>query len=242
MVLRRPAHLGEAQGGAGDDAGRPAPRAAREGGGGRSTAAREKVRLEQAGEPVPEELAAAVDARPTRRCSPACARCSASTRSIAINVGAAPDAGRGARVLPRHRPASWPSCGACPRPAARGLATAPARSRSAPSGRRRQASRSSSPTTARCSIRGDVVMQGYRNQPEQDGRDDRRRRLAAHRRHRRDRRGRLPQDRRPQEGADHQRRRQEHVAGEHRVGAQGGEPAHRPGRRDRRRRAATTRR
>ena len=41
-------------------------------------------------------------------------------------------------------------------------------------------------------IRGDVVMLGYRNQPEQDRRDDRRRRLAAHRRHRRVRRGRLP--------------------------------------------------
>ena len=50
----------------------------------------------------------------------------------------------------------------------------------------------------------------------QDRRDDRLRRLAAHGRHRRDRRGRLPQDRRPQEGDHHQRGRQEHVAGEHR--------------------------
>ena len=47
----------------------------------------------------------------------------------------------------------------------------------------------------------------------EDGRDDRRRRLALDRRHRRARRRRLPEDRRPQEGADHQRRRQEHVAG-----------------------------
>ena len=50
----------------------------------------------------------------------------------------------------------------------------------------------------------------------QDRRDDRLRRLARHGRHRRVRRGRLPEDRRPQEGADHQRGRQEHVAGQHR--------------------------
>ena len=55
----------------------------------------------------------------------------------------------------------------------------------------------------------------------QDRRGDRRRRLAAHRRHRRDRRRRLRPDRRPQEGDHHQRGRQEHVAGQHRVGAEG---------------------
>ena len=74
----------------------------------------------------------------------------------------------------------------------------------------------------------------------QDRRGDRRRRLAAHRRHRRDRRRRLRPDRRPQEGDHHQRGRQEHVAGEHRVGAEGREPADRPGVRDRRRRARST--
>ncbi len=68
----------------------------------------------------------------------------------------------------------------------------------------------------------------------QDRRGDRRRRLAAHRRHRRARRRRLPADRRPQEGADHQRRRQEHVAGQHRAAAQAGLAADRPGDRDRR--------
>ena len=49
-----------------------------------------------------------------------------------------------------------------------------------------------------------------------DGGGAGRRRLAAHRGHRRDRRGRFRHDRRPQEGADHQRGRQEHVAGQHR--------------------------
>ena len=57
----------------------------------------------------------------------------------------------------------------------------------------------------------------------EDRRDDRRRGLAAHRRRRRDRRRRLPDDRRSQEGADHQLGRQEHVAGQHRGEAQGGQ-------------------
>ena len=53
-------------------------------------AALEKVRLEQAGEQVPDELAAARRDRPTRRCSPRCAASSASTQVAAVNVGAAP--------------------------------------------------------------------------------------------------------------------------------------------------------
>ena len=80
-------------------------------------------------------------------------------------------------------------------------------------------------------------MAGYRNLPEQDRRGARRRRLAAHRRHRDDRRGRLRPDRRPQEGDHHQRGRQEHVAGEHRGDAEGRLAADRPGVRDRRRAA-----
>ncbi len=65
-------------------------------------------------------------------------------------------------------------------------------------------------------IKGAVVMNGYRNLPDKTEETFDRRRLAAHRRHRRVRRRRLPEDRRPQEGADHQRGRQEHVAGQHR--------------------------
>ena len=78
-------------------------------------------------------------------------------------------------------------------------------------------------------VKGDSVMPGYRNLPEKNAEtfdDDG---WLADRRHRRARRGRLPEDRRPQEGADHQRRRQEHVAGQHRVEAEGGQPADRPG-------------
>ena len=56
-------------------------------------------------------------------------------------------------------------------------------------------------------IRGPVVMAGYRNHPRQDRGGDRRRRLVAHRRCRRVRPRRIPPYRRPDQGADHQRRR-----------------------------------
>ena len=76
--------------------------------------------------------------------------------------------------------------------------------------------------------------------PRRDRRGDRRRRLDALRRRRRDRRRRLPADRRPHQGADHQRRRQEHVPGEHRGDDQGRRVADRQRLRDRRRASPTT--
>ena len=69
----------------------------------------------------------------------------------------------------------------------------------------------------------------------EDERGHRRRGLAPHGRRGRVRRRRLPEDRRPQEGADHLGGRQEHVAGQHRGQDQGVEPDHRPGDRHRRR-------
>ena len=91
-------------------------------------------------------------------------------------------------------------------------------------------------------IRSDVVMLGYRNLPDKTAEamtDDGWLRTGdigdA-------RRGRLPDDRRPQEGDHHQRGRQEHVAGQHRGGAQGLEPADRPGGRASATGAPTTRR
>jgi long-chain acyl-CoA synthetase len=67
-----------------------------------------------------------------------------------------------------------------------------------------------------------------------DGRLLYRRRLVSDRRRRRVRRRRVSANRRSQEGADHQRRRQEHVAGKHRVHAQEREPTDRADVRDRR--------
>ena len=81
--------------------------------------------------------------------------------------------------------------------------------------------------------RADRDARVSRRAPE-DRRGDRRRGLAAHWGHRRDRRRRLCEDRRSQEGADHQRGRQEHVAGEHRERDQGLLRADRLGGRDRR--------
>ena len=73
-------------------------------------------------------------------------------------------------------------------------------------------------------IRGAVHHDRLPEHARPDERGDRRRRLAPHRRHRRVRRRGLPEARRPQEGADHQRGREEHVAREHRGEAEGREP------------------
>ncbi len=64
--------------------------------------------------------------------------------------------------------------------------------------------------------------EGLPQHAREDRRGAHRGRLAADRRRRRIRRGGLPEDRRPQEGADHQRGGQEHVAGQHRGEGEGG--------------------
>ena len=76
-------------------------------------------------------------------------------------------------------------------------------------------------------IRGYNVMSGYFEDPEADRRDDRRRRLAAHRRHRVDGRAGLHRHHRPQEGHVHPRRVQR-LPGRDREPAPG-PPRHRPG-------------
>ena len=69
-------------------------------------------------------------------------------------------------------------------------------------------------------VRGDLVMDGYWGQPEATRGGDRRR-LAAHRRRRRARRGRLPDDHRPQEGHHRALGRRERLAGADRGRADG---------------------
>ena len=86
-------------------------------------------------------------------------------------------------------------------------------------------------------MKSEVVMLGYRNLPEKTAEaftEDGWLRTGDIGDHRR---GRLSDDRRPQEGAHHQRRRQEHVAGEHRGDHQELLPADRPGLLHRRRAA-----
>ncbi len=75
--------------------------------------------------------------------------------------------------------------------------------------------------------RGYSVMQGYWNEPDADGRGDRRRRLDAHRRPRRDGRRRLRQHRRADQGHGDPRR------GEHLPARDRGVPLHPSGRRRR---------
>ena len=111
LVLRRAAHLGEAEGGAGDDD----RRAAR-----RSSARRCEAALDAGvaqGAPGAERRGGARRARragrarPTRRSSPGCARCSGSTRSRRST--SAPRRRRSRCSSSSTRSACrWPSCGA----------------------------------------------------------------------------------------------------------------------------------
>ncbi len=186
-----------------------------------------KVRLEQAGEPVPAELAEQV--------AKADAEIFAGLRAMlgldqveAINVGAAPTP---VEVLEFFHAIGLPlaelwgmseTCGA-------GSVNPPAKIKLGTVGPPAPGDRDQ----ARHRRRGaGQVRRGDARLPQPAGEDRggvHRGRLAAHGRHRRVRRGRLPDDRRSQEGADHQRRRQEHVAGEHRGDAEERLAADRPG-------------
>ena len=150
------------------------------------------------------------------RCSRRCARRSASTRP-SPSTSAPPRRPSRCSSSSTRSASRSASCGGCRRPAASPPATRPRRSSSARSGRRCPG------VEVKLAEDGEVLVKarlGHARLPQHAGeerRDVHGGRLAADRRHRRARRGRLPEDRRPQEGADHQRGRQEHVAGEHRV-------------------------
>ena len=108
-----------------------------------------KVRLEQNGEEVPEEIAAAAAAADEAMF--AMLRTSLGLdKAVAVNVGAAPTP---LEVLEFFHAIGIPigELWGCPRPAVSPRSTRPRRSSSAPLARRRPGSRSSSPPTARCS-------------------------------------------------------------------------------------------
>ena len=147
LVLRRPAHLGEAARRGLEGVLAAERRADRN----RTwlDAAIAKVELEQAGEAVPAELAEAA-AKADESCSPGCAAMLGLDEAVAVNVGAAPTP---PEVLVFFHAIGIPlgrAVGDVGDLRRRRRQPARTRSRSAPSARRRRASRSGSPTTARC--------------------------------------------------------------------------------------------
>ena len=168
-------------------------------------AALEKVRLEQRGEEVPDELAARV-AKADEQIFSKLRKRSASTRWRPATSAPRPTP---PEVIEFFHALGIPLCGAVGDVRDhRRRNLQPAR---ADQDRHRRAARAR---------RGDQARRGRRDHDQGAGgdeglpepaREDRRglhrRRLPAHRRHRRVRRGRLPADRRSQEGADHHRRR-----------------------------------
>ena len=234
VVLRRAAHLGEAEGRPRDDDRRPARRAAC---GDRARALRRRREgAPRAGRGGGSRRAGRGRRRRRRRVLRQVARDGRPRRGAGDQRRRRADAGRGAGVLPRDRPAARRAVGDV---------GDVRRRHGQPAGRdpyrHRRPARAELRGHARRRRRGpDPRRHRDARLPQQARADcghDRRRRLAAHRRHRRLRRGRLPEDRRPQEGDHHQRGRQEHVAGEHRGARQVGSPADRPGLLHRRRTA-----
>ena len=194
-------------------------------------AGRRRVELEQAGQPIPDALAQVLAVGEEKLFAPLRAAIGLDQAEL-VNVGAAPTP---REVLVFFHAIGIPlaeiwgmseTCGAgASNPAERikiGTVGLPQPGCRAQAGRRRRAAGA---------LEG---RDGRLPQPSRaDARSARRRRLAAHRRRRHDRRGRLRHADRPQEGADHQRRGQEHVAREHRGDGEGLLAADRPGLRDR---------
>ena len=171
--------------------------------------------------------------KPRRRCSPSCAQRVGLDQLLIANVGAAPSPREtiefflaiGVPLAELWGLSETTGVGACNLPGAIRIGTVgPA----APGVELKLAE------DGEVLMRGGAVMPGYRNDPEKTAEAiDSEGWLHTGDVGEFDEDGYLT-DRRPQEGADHQLRRQEHVAGQHRVEAQGGEPADRPGLRRRR--------
>ena len=147
------------------------------------TAARRKVELEQAGEPVPDDVAATA-AEGEANLFAGLRAMLGLDEAIAVNAGAAPTP---RDVLVFFNAIGVPLVGAVGHVGdvrRRRRQPARARRRSARSARRRPGVEVRLADDGELLIRGDVVMRGYRNQPEKTAEALDARRLAAHRRHR----------------------------------------------------------
>ncbi len=164
MVLRRPAHLGEAQGGPRDHAGRPARGTAPGGAAGNDRGRRSACASGSSASRCPMSSRRRWRA-PTSRCSPSCARCSASIRSLAVNVGAAPTPievleffhAMGIELAELWGMSETCGFGTCNRPGEVKIGTVGPAS---PGVELKIAD------DGELLVRGDFVMLGYRNQPE----------------------------------------------------------------------------
>ena len=171
----------------------------------RSSSGCAEVRAEQAGEPVPDELREAYEqadeSGSSRRSAPGSASIAASPTSSAPRRRRS----RCSSSSPRSgsRSARSGGCPSCPASRRWCRATACA---SGPSGQPLPGVEIRLADDGEVLVRGEIVMAGYRNQPEKTAETIdadgwlRTGDIGALRR------GRLPEDRRPQEGADHQRR------------------------------------
>ena len=172
------------------------------------------------GKPVPGAAPRCRSASPTGSSSRRCRQRLGGRLRVGVS-GAAPLGARRARVLPLARACSWSRATGSPRPRARRRVNEPDDFRFGTVGRAVEGCElmldrgRRDPRPQRHDLRR--LLQGARG----DRRGVHRGRLVPHRRRRRDRRGRLPEDHRPQEGPDHHRRRQEHRAAEPRERAQG---------------------
>ena len=204
------------------------------------TAARRKVELEQAGEPVPDDVAATA-AEGDEQLFAGLRAMLGLDEALAVNAGAAPTP-RDVLVFFHAIGIPLAELWGMSETTGVGAVNPPERVRIGTVGPPSVGVEMRLAEDGELLVRGDVVMAGYRNQPEKTAEaidadgwlhtgdiaafDD----------------GGLRLDRRPQEGDHHQRGRQEHVAGQHRVDAQGRRPGDRPRRGDRRPAARTTRR
>ena len=123
------------------------------------------MRLQQRGEPVPEELADRV-AQADQQIFATVRESLGLDQAVTVNVGRCADAGRGGRVLPRDRDRPRRAVGDVRDRRRSARSTGPGRSRSARSGPPAPDVELKLADDGEVLLRGDFLMAGYRNAPE----------------------------------------------------------------------------